>query len=91
MINTVVDIKDIIYSYSEDNDLVSSIEKRGIAIPVHVNKVDDGYICVDGHKRLTACQILSEKNEKFRRIPILILNDYSKAGSAFWGNTQNKH
>ena len=31
------------------------------------------------------------QDKKFEMIPVMIMNDYSKAGSAFWGNTQNKH
>ena len=66
-------------------------EERGIAIPIHVEKYEDKYKCIDGHKRLTCALELSKENDKYRRIPIMILNDYSKAGSSFWGNTQNKH
>ena len=92
MINKMVDIKEIRFpSVACDANLLESIRKRGIAIPVQVNVCDDGYVCVDGVKRLNACSILRQENEKFSRIPVLILNDYSKAGSAFWGNTQNRH
>lgn len=92
MINTIVDISEIDYEREEPGEVIlDSIGKRGVAIAVQVNRKDDRYVCVDGRKRLTACAILSETDEKFRRIPIMILNDYSKAGSAFWGNTQNLH
>lgn len=92
MINTICDIEQIRYEKKDCTRLLSSIEKRGIAIPVQVNAcVDGNYECVDGNVRLSACAILKEKDVRFRRIPIMILNDYSKAGSSFWGNTQNKH
>lgn len=91
MINTIVDIKDIEFEIKADESLLKSIKERGIAIPIHVEKYEDKYKCIDGHKRLTCALELSKENDKYRRIPIMILNDYSKAGSSFWGNTQNKH
>lgn len=91
MINTTVNIEEITFESVPCDHLIDSIRKRGIAIPVQVNRVDNGYACVDGRVRLSACEILRKEDEKFARIPIMILNDYSKAGSAFWGNTQNKH
>lgn len=91
MINTIVDIDDIEYTFIKDDKLIDSISKRGIAIAVHVYKYDDKYKCIDGNKRISAMKVLSEIDDKYRRIPVLILNDYSKAGSSFWGNTQNKH
>ena len=91
MINTTVNIDEITYEYEDPGNLLESIRKRGIAIPVHVSRTDGGYICTDGRKRLSACEQLQKENPKFARIPVMIDNDYSKAGSAFWGNTQNKH
>lgn len=90
MINTTVDIDTITFEEEDPGILLDSIEKRGIAIPVHVNKTEAGYICTDGRKRLTACRILSKNDTKFRRIPILIMNDYSLQGNAFWGS-KNHH
>ena len=91
MINTIVSIDEIRFTYKEPGRLLDSIRKRGMAISVQVKKRDGYYECVDGHKRLSACQELSKEDDKFKRIPIMILNDFSKAGSGFWGNTQNKH
>ena len=91
MINKTIDIHEIRYGTKDPGKLLESTEKRGIAIPGQVNVTEDGYQCIDGNRRLSACAVLAEKNTKFNRIPVMILNDYSKAGSAFWGNTQNKH
>ena len=93
MINTIVDIDNILFEEEEISDfLLQSIEIRGIAIPVHVRSIEENrYECIDGKKRLTAAKKLSEKDAKFRRIPVMIMNDFSKAGSSFWGNTQNHH
>ena len=91
MINTIVQLDEITYKTVECERLIDSIRQRGIAIPVQVNRTDHGYVCVDGNVRLSACEILRKEDERFARIPVMILNDYSKAGSAFWGNTQNRH
>lgn len=91
MINTIVDLYEITYTEEEPGNLVDSIRKRGIAIPVAVNRTAEGYTCVDGRKRLTACAYLCKEDVKFARIPVVLMNDYSKAGSGFWGNTQNHH
>ena len=91
MINRTVDLEMIRFVYTDPGDLLESIRRRHIAIPVQVNATDEGYECVDGNKRLSACLILSKEDPSFARIPVMILNDYSKAGSAFWGNTQNHH
>jgi ParB-like chromosome segregation protein Spo0J len=91
MINTIVPLDEIRFIEKDPGELLESIRKRGIAIPVQVNKKDGYYECVDGHKRLTAAKMLAEEKESLRRIPVMLLNDYSKAGSGFWGNTQNRH
>ncbi len=91
MINKTVMLEEIEYEKKDPGILLESIAKRHIAIPVQVNAVEGGYVCVDGNRRLSACAILCETDSSFRKIPVMILNDYSKAGSAYWGNTQNKH
>ena len=92
MINKIVPLSKINYEEkSYDTSLYDSIQTRGIAIPIRVRQEEDHYVCVDGHKRLSVSAKLAEKNEKFSRIPIMIMNDFSKAGSAYWGDTQNKH
>ncbi len=91
MINTTVNLNEIRYETKDPGKLLDSIAVRGIAIPVQVNVTEDGYECVDGHRRLSACAVLGAGDERFLNIPVMILNDYSKAGSAFWGNTQNHH
>lgn len=86
MINTMVDLKDIRFEERDPGILFNSIRERGMAIPVHVKKVANGYICTDGNRRLTACKMLG-----MVRVEVLLENDFSKAGSSFWGNTLNHH
>lgn len=91
MINTIVELNQIHYKTVPCEKLLDSIRKRGVAIAVQVNQQEDGYECVDGNQRCSACAILCKEDPKFARIPIMILNNYTKAGSGFWGNTQNHH
>lgn len=72
-------------------ELKQSIINRGIVIAVKVKVTEDGYECVDGHKRCTILKELSTSNDKFKRVPCTLINDFSKSGSAYWGNTQNRH
>ena len=91
MITTKVPLSEIQFIRKPCDEIVESIRIRGVAIPVIVNKIDEGYECVDGNKRLSSLEILSNDDDKFFIVPIMIQNDYSKAGSAFWGDTQNRH
>ena len=91
MIITNADLNDIEFEEKDPGELLDSIRIRGIAIPVQVNRTGNGYVCTDGARRLSAAKILVQENDKYRKVPICIRNDYSKAGSGFWGNTQNKH
>lgn len=92
MINKIVLLHEIRYDSKEPSQsLLESVRVRGIVIPIRVNTCDTGYECIDGHKRLTACAILSKEDSKYSRIPVMIVNDYSKSGSSYWGNTQNHH
>ena len=92
MINTIADLDEISWEPEDPGEeLIESIHKRGIAIPVHVNRTDHGYVCVDGRKRLTACRILAAEDPSFQKVAVMLMNDYSKAGSTYWGNTLNHH
>lgn len=91
MINTIVNLDEIQYEYQDPGNLTESIRTHGMAIAVQVNVTEHGYVCVDGRRRLSACAILAKQDSKFSRIPVVLMNDYSRAGSSFWGNTQNLH
>ncbi|MDY3931064.1 MAG: ParB N-terminal domain-containing protein [Erysipelotrichaceae bacterium] len=91
MINTIVNLDEIQYEYEDPGNLTESIRTHGMAIAVQVNVTEHGYVCVDGRRRLSACAILAKQDPKFSRIPVVLMNDYSRAGSSFWGNTQNLH
>lgn len=87
MINKKIKINEIKFTYKPyNNSLLESIKARGICLPVKVNEENDSYICIDGHKRLSVLQDLN-----IDYVVVMINNDFSKAGSSFWGNTRNKH
>lgn len=67
-------------------ELINSIKNRGISLAIKVKCVEDGYEVIDGHKRCNACEMLG-----IEEIPCVLTNDFSKAGSAYWGNTKNHH
>ena len=92
MINKSVPLQEIIFEKTDvDHDFLESIRTRGIAIPVKVIKTDKGYVCRDGNRRLSAASVLAGENSRFINVPVMIVNDFSKAGSAYWGNTKNRH
>ena len=68
MITKKVLLKTILFHNKPNEILKQSILQRGMAIPVRVNEVEEGYVCLDGHQ-----------------------NNFKKAGSGFWGHTQNHH
>ncbi len=90
MINTTISLDEIDFTETDPGALLDSIRDRGIAIPVHVVRNNDRFICVDGNKRLTACRILQNEKPGLARVPVFIKGDYSKAGCAFWGS-KNHH
>ena len=53
--------------------------------------MDKGYECIDGHKRLSVLSDLSKIDVKYNYVIVMIVDDFTKAGSGYWGNTRNKH
>ena len=92
MINKSVPLQEITFEKTEvDPDFLESVRTRGIAIPVKVIRTDEGYVCRDGNRRLSAAAVLARDDSRFVTVPVMIVNDFSKAGSAYWGNTKNRH
>ncbi len=92
MINKKIPLDTIAFERVEtDEAFLDSIRTRGIAIPVRVRKTENGYECADGRRRLSAAEKLRSLDPAFDSVPVMIVNDFSKAGSAFWGNTRNRH
>lgn len=51
---------------------------------------ESGIHCVDGHKRLSACAILEQRDKCEIEVNCMITNDFTKAGSNYWG-ARNHH
>lgn len=79
-------LSQIYFQYKPNEELKKSLIQRGMAIPVSVNEVDNGYICLDGNQRLTCLAQMGEKE-----VLVCIENNFKKSGSSFWGHTQNHH
>lgn len=92
MINKKIPLKMIQYNKVEiTDDLIESIEERGIIIPVKVEALENGvYRCVDGHKRCSACEEIERKLNKEIEVFCMLTNDFSKSGSTYWG-ARNHH
>jgi len=90
MMNSTVLLSEIDFEEEDPGELIESIRKRGIAIPVAVVKDGDRYRCIDGRKRLTAARRLRDIKTGIERIPVAIHQDHSRAGNAFWG-AKNHH
>ena len=86
MITKKVLLKKILFHNKPNEILKQSILQRGMAIPVRVNEVEEGYVCLDGHQRLTCLKELGKQEAM-----VCIENNFKKAGSGFWGHTQNHH
>lgn len=70
-----------------DDVLLKSLQTKGNLISIKVTAYEDYYECIDGHKRLSC--IIAESLE-IKEISAVIINDYSKQGSSFWGS-RNQH
>lgn len=60
-----------------DEELKESIARRGLAFPLKVHVDDEGYSCIDGHKRLSVLEDLKGDNkyERFvNKIPVIVTN-----------------
>jgi len=58
-------------SYTEIDELASSIESEGIKIPLRGFKRGDNYVLTDGHRRMMAVKLLSEKGIEIHRVPFI--------------------
>ena len=90
MINTTVELSEILFDETDPGELLESIRARGIAIPVKVVHDGEHFRCVDGRKRLSAAKLLQNEKPGITRIPVFIRGDYTKAGCSFWG-AKNHH
>ena len=55
-------------------ELAGSILKEGLLEPIKVMKDGEGYILIDGERRLRAYELLSKEDEDFKKIEVIELN-----------------
>ena len=62
------DISTIQYQYKEySKSLYDSILRIGFSFPISVRQSENGYQCLDGHKRLSVLHDILEKDPHYRR------------------------
>lgn len=89
-----VNIEDIIYINTDyPISLLESIERIGLSFALKVSYRDGKYICLDGHKRLSAIHDLINAGKTRSRITsvnVIVMNDGSIRSNDCW-NGRNSH
>lgn len=69
----IEDNKKNFYSIEGIAELAENIRTVGLLHPIRAVRVNGGYRCVDGHRRLNAYRLLAEEDEGFQNIPTYLL------------------
>lgn len=87
-------IQDFEFEYKQvDEQLKKSIDRIGLAIPIHVKIQEGQMICMDGNKRLSAITDLLKVNPnhpKLQAIPMIVSNSMDLRSNYSWGS-KNYH
>lgn len=70
-----IKIDDILYEHCEyEESLKQSLLRIGVSFPLHVKLCEQGYLCEDGHKRLSCIHDLlaQGEHEKLQYVPAII-------------------
>lgn len=70
---------------SYTDTLYDSLLRIGLNFPIYVKQCEDGFTCVDGHKRLSAiAEILKHdpENKKFQTINVIVV-DYARSAPPY--------
>lgn len=62
-----------------DDLLKSSVERIGLSFPIRVEVKENGYRCIDGHKRLTVLNDLGMKE-----VPAIVVNNGNNRSNDCW-------
>lgn len=87
-----VSVRQLIFRLDLDHpQLRASLLRQGQTFPIRVKTIDNGYgplryQVIDGHKRASILASIDANH----RVDIDILDDFSTAGGAYWGN-KNHH
>lgn len=90
----MIDFKQIHFEYRKySRSMYDSIKRIGLSFPVKVNTDEAGhYVCIDGHKRLSAIYDLLKNEsgfEKRRQVPFIVYNDGSSRSNDCWRSRNN--
>ncbi len=83
-----VNINDIEFEYKEyEQSLYQSVERIGFSFPISVNIIDNKYICIDGHKRLSVLKDILMNNPDYKRgseVVVLVKNNENSRSQDCW-------
>lgn len=83
-----VDMTQIQFQYqSYSQSLYDSIIRIGFSFPIQVNVINNQYICIDGHKRLSALADILKADPHYHRgskVTVLIKNSENVRSSDCW-------
>ena len=83
-----VPISEINFSKSEYNQqLYDSIIRIGFSFPIKVSLTENGYQCVDGHKRLSALEDILKDNPSYKRgnqVAVIVENNGNVRSNDCW-------
>lgn len=83
-----VNISQIDYTYtSYTKQLKDSILRIGFSFPIHVIVQNNQYVCIDGHKRLSALHDILQENPFYHRgseICVLVKNNMNNRSNDCW-------
>ena len=83
-----IDISQIEFNYQKyPQTLYQSVLRIGFSFPISVNQENQHYICVDGHKRLSALADILKDNPQYSRgtlVPVIIKNNGNVRSNDCW-------
>lgn len=59
------------FDYGDMDELVTLIRQNGVRVPLRAFEKDGKWFLVDGHRRLKACQIISDNDNVDMRVPVI--------------------
>ena len=78
---------------SYESSLKESVLRRGLAFPLKIRFENNVYVCLDGHKRLTILEELSQNEPNHRyvqKIPVILVNTDLNLSNDCWRD-RNMH
>lgn len=76
-----------------NQNLYESIIRIGFSFPIKVSLSDEGYVCIDGHKRLSALRDILKENPSYKRgdlVAVIVENNGNTRSNDCWRG-RNSH